>query len=55
MSVNMRTEMYAFLFDGSLPGEGKHLEPAGIGKNRLLTGHKGVQTAHLIDDSVSRP
>ena len=53
MSVNVRTEIYAFFLDFSKTGQGKHLKSARIRKNRSVPDHKFVKSAKLFYNFIS--
>ena len=53
MSVNVRAEIYALLFDFSKSGQGKYLESTGICKYRSVPDHEFVKTAKLLYNFIS--
>ena len=53
-AVNVRVKGYAFLLDLAQGRQRKHLKAAGVGQHRTVPAHEFVQTAHLLDDLVTR-
>ena len=53
-SVNMGIEVYTLFLNLSESGKRKHLESTGISKDRLVPGHKFVQSAKLFHYLISR-
>lgn len=48
----MGIKINTLFFDFTEPRQGKHLKSAGVRKNRLVPGHKLVQTSQFLYDFI---
>ena len=53
MSIDVGLEGHALFLDLAQASQGKHLKSTGVGKDRLIPGHKFMQAAHLLYDMIA--